>query len=242
MPSTKVLSVILLAAAVLAGSTPEAEAGRFIATRAACRDACAGSFYMVLCRALSRRDSAAGARCRTRVIRTCRRFGPAATCQPPDDTTTTTTPPVATTSTTVQPFVPTTTTTLPSVVNNPALPFAGTWSFYGTLSEDTCPETFPAAGTEQVTVAVIPSSPGAAVGQAASAPGITFSGGVTTSGDLTLEALVSNQNGCTIDTALLLDGPISVSTRSTGGGIGFDASCPVYVSPCRLVYTGTWRR
>jgi hypothetical protein len=51
-----------------------------------------------------------------------------------------------------------------------------------------------------------------------------------------------SQNGCTYDTVLLLDGPISVGTTVTGGSIGFDVSCPVYVSPCRLVYTGTWRR
>src|SRR5262245_56680163 len=122
MPSTTVLSIILLAAAMLAGSPPEAEAGRFVATRAECRRACRGTFFMVACRGLGLSDPAAGLRCRARVIRVCRRFGPAATCQPSDDTTTTTTPPVATTSTTVQPFVPTTTTTLPSVVNNPAHP------------------------------------------------------------------------------------------------------------------------
>jgi len=91
-------------------------------------------------------------------------------------------------------------------------------------------------------VAVIPSSPGAAVGHLASTPGITFSGGVTTSGDLTLEVPLVSQTGCTYDTVLLLDGPISVGTTVTGGSIGFDVSCPVDVSPCRLVYTGTWRR
>jgi len=52
----------------------------------------------------------------------------------------------------------------------------------------------------------------------------------------------SNQNGCTIDTAILLDGPISPYTTTTAGGIGFDASCPVYVAPCRVIYTGTWTR
>jgi hypothetical protein len=58
-------------------------------------------------------------------------------------------------------------------------------------------------------VTVIPSSPGAAVGQAASAPSTTFSGGVSSTGDLALVALMYNQNGCTIDTAILLDGPMS---------------------------------
>src|SRR5262249_28562913 len=68
------------------------------------------------------------------------------------------------------------------------------------------------------------------------------SGGGTTSGDLTLEGPLVSQTGCTYHTVLLLDGPISVGTTLTGGSIGFDVSCPVYVSPCRLGYTGTWRR
>ena len=231
----KLLAASVIGFAVLAG-VHEASARPFVSTRAECRQAC-GS-VLLICRAIGVRSPQAGALCKSKIIRLCRRYGVAETCAPP--TTTTTTFPGVTT-TTFPSFVPTT-TTLPPAAINPALAFAGTWNFYGTLSQDTCPESLPSAGTERLTVTVIPSSPGAAVGQAASAPSTTFSGGVSSTGDLALEALMSNQNGCTIDTAILLDGPISPYTTTTAGGIGFDASCPVYVAPCRVIYTGTWTR
>jgi hypothetical protein len=247
----KALAVLVLAAAMLAGSTPDAEARRFVATKAECRAECGAELLLAK---VVQRTPGMKARCRATfpgmcsvaaVMRKCLTLGPAIVCPPTPPVTTTTLPaPVVTTTTTstTQPYIPpTTTTTLPTVVN-PALPYVGSWDFYGTLVMNTCPDSLPAGTYDTLTVTVLPASPGAAQGYLTSAPQITFSGGVTTEGDLGLEAFISNQYGCVLDTALLIDGPIASSTYSTAGAVGFDASCPAYPTVCRVVYTGTWTR
>src|SRR5262249_22702618 len=67
-----------LAAAIVMLLVPHAQA--FVATKAECRRACRGSFLMLACRGLGLSDPSAGLRCRARVTRLCRRFGPAETC------------------------------------------------------------------------------------------------------------------------------------------------------------------
>ena len=233
--------ITLLAVGVLA-SAAQAEA-RLKSTRGQCLAAC-GQAVSDSCGWITKRGKFN--RCRTKLINQCKRFGAAVMCPAPA------VPPV-TTPTTLPVFVPTTTTTtitvprpttttLPPVVNNPALPYAGTWNFLGALTMNTCPQSVAAGAYDTLAVTVLPASPGAAQGYLYSAPQITFSGGVDGNGDLGLEALIYNANGCVLDTVLLLDGPIAAATYQTAGGFGFDASCPSFSGVCRVIYTGTWTR
>src|SRR5262245_59222100 len=105
---------------LLAGVTAPPVVARMVATKATCMTACRAQVNTV-CAELRRGKFT---RCKSKLVRQCRKFGPEAMCPAP--TTTTTMPPVTptlpggpTTSTTLSPVVPTTiartTTTLPPV-------------------------------------------------------------------------------------------------------------------------------
>src|SRR5262245_38925788 len=122
--------VTLLAVGVLA-SAAQAEA-RLVSTRAECVAVCDNAITQT-CGWITKRGKFN--RCRAKLINQCKRFGTDVMCPaqvaPPPPSSPTTVPSVPTTTTTTTPYYPPTTTTLPTVTNNPALPYAGTWSFVG---------------------------------------------------------------------------------------------------------------
>ena len=79
-------------------------------------------------------------RCRTRLIKQCRKFGTDVMCPAPPQTPPPPPAPVVTTTTTTTfPYVPPTTTTLPPPPPPVYGPWTGTWNFYGSLISNTCP-------------------------------------------------------------------------------------------------------
>lgn len=119
--------LVLIGGALMVSSPGQA---RMVSSRPACVNACDGNGVTgATCNWISRPGK--WNRCRTRVIKQCRRFGVDAMCPIP---TTTTVPAPGATTTTV-PYVPPTTTTLP-VVTYPDL--IGSYQFDGSLVDDPC--------------------------------------------------------------------------------------------------------
>jgi len=145
----KRFAIITLLAAVMASGQADA---RLVAARAECLSACAPQ----IADACSDFRRANYNRCRLKLVRTCRRFGPAAVCPAPPPTTTTTTLvttlPTTTTvpvgvPTTLPTSMPTSTTTVPV-----PLPTTSTTALPG-IPDPTPPSTSP---TTTTTLPVVP--------------------------------------------------------------------------------------
>jgi hypothetical protein len=167
-------------------------------------------------------------RCRTRLIKQCRKFGTDVMCPtaPPPA------PPVtAPTTTTTVPVAPPTTTTTTTLPPNPADAYTGTWLMYGDLVVATgCPASMTTYDT--FVVADSAASPGAAAGYFASVPQIVYAGGVTSQGLALGATTVDLTNGCTLIETVLISpfAPGAADSRTLCPGL----------PDCDVSYSVTW--
>jgi len=170
-------------------------------------------------------------RCRVKIWNVCRRGF--LDCDPPVTTTTPTRPPTTTTSsstttTTASRPATTTTTTLPYG------PWTGTWDFFGTLSENTCPSVSVSYYARDTFYIVQQGS--AFTVTIASFPDVVMTGTWNDLGGITVTGSAP-QEGCTAFVALVTDGSGNVAIASANAGVGLGVSCGGVT--CRATYLGT---
>jgi hypothetical protein len=120
---------------VLAGLTSSDAHARLLATKTECLSAC-GAQVAASCGAFPRGRAN---RCRLRLVRQCRKFGPEMVCPAPTTTTLLATTTTTTPNTLLSPTTttqPTSTTTLPPIPTIPDV--RGDYTFRGVVTSDTC--------------------------------------------------------------------------------------------------------
>ena len=174
-------------------------------------------------------------RCRTHLIKQCRKFGtdvmcPTAPPPAPPVTTTTVPAPVVTTTTTTVPYVPPTTTTLPPpppVYN----PWTGTWNWYGTLTDDTCPPGV-TSPYQADTFYVVQNGTSFTAQAATLGSGVVFTGGLDSDGGFTIEAsgvyIPGDPLHCVVNFVLTVSPVGTVIESSDPAWVARTAYCPTF--------------
>jgi hypothetical protein len=222
-------TLALIAGALMVTSSGQA---RMVATRAQCVASCGGAVNTT-CGWITKRGRFN--RCRTHLITQCRKFGTDVMCPAPAPPPAPPPPaPVATTTTTTTlPYVPPTTTTLPPPQYGP---WTGTWTFYGTLFANTCPAGVSSPALTDTFYVVQTGTTFTA--EAASIPGVVFSGSMNSDGGFTISANWTLNGGpCVFSTSLTASPSGSVIYVTDSAGIGMVTSCPSY--SCAAGWTGS---
>jgi hypothetical protein len=110
-------------------------------------------------------------------------------------------------------------------------PWTGTWNFYGTLTDDTCPP-----GVSPLYLAdtfyVVQSGTSFAAQAATLGSGVVFTGGLDSDGGFTVEAsgvyIVGDPSGCVFNIALSVSPVGTVIESSDPAGVAQTAYCPSF--------------